>query len=51
MKAENSPLSIIVVGVGDNQFYNMQVLDADDVPLVSSDGVKQKRDIVQVRKL
>ena len=40
------PLSIIIVGVGDADFGNMEVLDADDKPLVSR-GKQMARDIVQ----
>eukprot|EP01080_Neovahlkampfia_damariscottae_P006237 gene6237-10243_t len=46
VKASNLPLSIIIVGIGNEKFQNMVVLDADDVPLVSN-GVKMARDIVQ----
>lgn len=45
--ASDSPLSIIIIGVGNANFEAMDVLDADDRPLVSSGGVKMKRDIVQ----
>ena len=45
--ASNKPLSIIIVGVGNANFDNMDILDADDVPLKSSKGVLMKRDIVQ----
>ena len=41
------PLSIIIVGIGNENFGKMEILDADDVPLVSSWGEKMKRDIVQ----
>ena len=40
------PLSIIIVGIGDEDFEKMDILDADDVPLVSSWGETMKRDIV-----
>ncbi len=33
VKASNLPLSIIIVGVGDADFTNMKILDADDEPL------------------
>ena len=33
VKARNLPLSIVIVGVGDDNFDNMKVLDADDKPL------------------
>lgn len=45
--ASDSPLSIIIVGVGDANFDEMHELDADDKPLRSSRGVLMKRDIVQ----
>lgn len=45
--ATDAPLSIIIVGVGNANFDAMDELDADDVPLVSSTGVRMKRDIVQ----
>eukprot|EP01083_Nonionella_stella_P084779 234765_1 len=42
------PLSIIIVGVGDANFDNMDILDADDTPLRHSrTGRYMKRDIVQ----
>ncbi|CAG8617894.1 10389_t:CDS:2, partial [Diversispora eburnea] len=33
IKASSLPLSIVIVGVGDADFTNMHILDADDVPL------------------
>jgi hypothetical protein len=41
------PLSIIIVGVGNADFTAMDVLDADDVPLVSRAGYTMERDLVQ----
>ena len=41
------PLSIIIIGIGEEDFAKMVVLDADDIPLVSSWGETMKRDIVQ----
>merc|ERR1712045_1097233 len=42
------PLSIIIVGVGDADFENMEILDADDDPLRHSQtGKLMERDIVQ----
>lgn len=40
------PLSIIIIGIGDEDFNKMITLDADDIPLVSSWGETMKRDIV-----
>ncbi len=41
------PLSIIIVGIGNEDFKNMEVLDADNIPLVSSWSETMARDIVQ----
>ena len=41
------PLSVIIIGVGNADFTTMNVLDADDNPLVNSKGVKAARDLVQ----
>ena len=41
------PLSIVIVGIGDGDFKNMETLDGDTFPLTSSDGKKRIRDIVQ----
>jgi vacuolar-type H+-ATPase subunit F/Vma7 len=44
--ASDLPLSIVIVGVGDTDFSSMDILDADDRPLVHN-GRKMSRDIVQ----
>mmetsp|Transcript_4566 Transcript_4566/g.3789 ORF Transcript_4566/g.3789 Transcript_4566/m.3789 type:complete len:111 (-) Transcript_4566:322-654(-) len=41
------PLSVIVVGIGDEDFEKMDELDGDDEPLRNSKGEKAKRDITQ----
>ena len=41
------PLSIIIIGIGDNDFDNMDTLDGNDDPLISTDGIKRQRDIVK----
>ena len=46
MNASNKSISIIIVGIGDNDFNDMEILDADDIPLISSNGNKMQRDIV-----
>jgi len=46
LKASELPLSIIIVGVGDANFGNMERLDGDDGGLASKDK-KEKRDLVQ----
>ncbi|WRX24772.1 C2 domain - like 10 [Theobroma cacao] len=48
VKTTDLPLSILIVGVGDADFKQMEILDADDgCPLVSSNGRVATRDIVQ----
>ena len=41
------PLSIVIIGVGDADFENMEILDGDKNALVDSYGEARKRDIVQ----
>ena len=41
------PLSVIIIGVGNADFTTMNVLDADDNPLRSSNGTLAARDLVQ----
>ena len=48
VRGSSLPLSIIIVGVGNEDFESMNVLDADEVPLYSHTLKKQmERDIVQ----
>jgi vacuolar-type H+-ATPase subunit F/Vma7 len=47
VEASRKPLSIIIVGVGYESFLKMQKLDDDQKTLVSSNGIKSARDIVQ----
>ena len=48
VEASSLPLSIVIVGVGDADFTDMNILDADDVPLMHSRTRKaMKNDIVQ----
>ncbi len=48
VRGSSLPLSIIIVGVGKEDFSSMQVLDADDEPLYSKTYKKtMERDIVQ----
>eukprot|EP00343_Euplotes_focardii_P003941 CAMPEP_0205818164 /NCGR_PEP_ID=MMETSP0205-20121125/25427_1 /ASSEMBLY_ACC=CAM_ASM_000278 /TAXON_ID=36767 /ORGANISM="Euplotes focardii, Strain TN1" /LENGTH=109 /DNA_ID=CAMNT_0053110187 /DNA_START=687 /DNA_END=1012 /DNA_ORIENTATION=- len=44
------PLSIIIVGLGENSFDKMIELDGDDVILRNTRGEPTKRDIVQFVK-
>lgn len=47
--ASRLPLSILIVGVGDEDFTNMEILDADK-SLLQIDGMQAERDIVQFVK-
>jgi len=41
------PLSVIIIGIGSADFSNMNLLDADENPLVNSQGRAACRDLVQ----
>lgn len=47
VKASTLPLSIIIVGIGNESFEKMVILDGDENPLTNRNGVKRARDIVQ----
>ena len=47
VRGSNSPLSLVIVGIGNEDFSKMDILDADDEPLIDSKGKKMARDIVQ----
>jgi len=47
VEATSLPISVIIVGVGEESFENMVVLDADDDPLIDSKGKEMERDAVQ----
>ena len=44
--ASELPLSIIIIGIGNADFKNMEILDADEFDLTDSNRQKAKRDIV-----
>ena len=48
--ASSMPLSIIIVGIGEDEFEAMIELDGDEVILTNHSGVPTKRDIVQFVK-
>ena len=48
--ASDLPLSIIIVGVGDADFSNMEELDGDNTVLSDAHGRKASRDLVQFVK-
>lgn len=45
--ASHLPISIVIVGIGNANFSNMEMLDADVSPLKNSSGTQMQRDIVQ----
>ena len=47
IEASFLPFSLVIIGIGNDHFREMIELDGDDVPLVSSTGVKRMRDAVQ----
>ncbi len=47
VEASELPLSVIIVGIGKEDFKDMEILDGDEIPLVSSTGKKRMRDLVQ----
>ena len=50
MAASNLPMSIIIVGVGNENFQTMEYFDGDkNGPIKDATGTKAARDIVQVR--
>lgn len=47
VKASFLPCSVIIIGIGNGNFTNMDILDADENPLYDSSGRKADRDLVQ----
>jgi hypothetical protein len=47
VEASFLPISVIIIGIGDADFTNMNFLDADDEPLKDSNGRVSDRDLVQ----
>ena len=48
VKASHLPISIIIIGIGNEDFDNMEVLDGDSAPLINqTTGQTMARDIVQ----
>ena len=41
------PISVIIIGIGDADFTNMEVLDADEDPIYDDKNIKASRDLVQ----
>ena len=47
VEASFLPISVIIVGIGNGDFGNMNILDADDNPLYDKNRRKADRDLVQ----
>ncbi|GIQ81621.1 hypothetical protein KIPB_002606 [Kipferlia bialata] len=47
VRASSLPVSVVIVGIGNADFSEMDELDADTQPLISSKGVRTERDAVQ----
>ena len=47
VEASKLPLSFVIIGIGNNNFTSMEILDGDEKPLTNSSGEIRKRDIVQ----
>ena len=47
VEASFLPISVIIIGIGNADFTNMNILDADDVPLYDDNDRKASRDLVQ----
>ncbi len=47
VEASFLPISVIIIGIGNADFKNMDRLDADDEPLRDSKGRMSDRDLVQ----
>lgn len=50
VESSGMPTSIIIVGIGNEDFEMMEDLDCDNKLLVDDDNIKAKRDIVQFVK-
>ena len=47
VEASFLPISVIIIGIGNGDFGNMDILDADEEPLFDRNGRKADRDLVQ----
>ena len=47
VEASFLPISVIIIGIGDGDFGNMDILDADENPLFDKNGRKADRDLVK----
>ena len=44
------PISIIIIGIGDSDFDNMEILDGDEMPIINPNGNQEIPDIIQFVK-
>ena len=47
VEVSSLPLSVIIIGIGNDDFSKMEILDGDDIPLISTSGKIRMRDLVQ----
>ena len=47
VEASFLPISVIIIGIGNADFSNMDILDADEEPLIDDKNRKSARDLVQ----
>jgi len=47
IEASFLPFSLIIIGIGNDHFQEMIELDGDDAQLISSNGIRRMRDVVQ----
>jgi hypothetical protein len=47
VEASFLPISVIIIGIGNNDFKQMDILDADENPLYNRKQIKAARDLVQ----
>ena len=47
VEASFLPISVIIIGIGNNDFRQMDILDADENPLYNRKQIKAARDLVQ----
>ena len=47
VEASFLPFSLIIIGIGNDHFQEMIELDGDRIPLISSNGIRRMRDVVQ----
>ena len=46
IKLSTKPVSIIVIGIGEADFTNMEILDGDEMPIIDPVGQQEIPDII-----